>query len=413
MIKYFGKKKHAENKIKSQGVFNVSYTIEQKEEAIRFYLNNGNDAKITCEKLGYPSYETLLGWVKNALGSSTPSRKIRYTPEQKAYAIKYYLENGNNASKTVRDIGYPSLSLFFRWLSEDVPNAIMKGNMVRYTEEQKKYAVEYYINCSRNIARTIEAIGYPTAGTLSKWIAKYSPVPKTNLVRKVNSSVALSNVKENLNATFVPQNIISIKQEKVIDLPADDPDDISISKRRTSVNNYQEVQEVKQEELRSEILYDRSISNYKALTGMLNFRASENFWTWRRVRDIIAELEAKNCSHISNLSSVTIGKILTEIAAKYKQVKSKTIRGCKWYFLPPLLDQETRENKSTRISQALRNEDLRHIEHIRMMKKQIQELNEELQHVRMEKDALEIAAQIIKKDMGISLDNYLITKRPL
>ena len=37
----------------------MSYTVEQKEEAIRFYLNNGNSAKLTCETLGYPSIVTM------------------------------------------------------------------------------------------------------------------------------------------------------------------------------------------------------------------------------------------------------------------------------------------------------------------------------------------------------------------
>lgn len=56
------------------------------------------------------------------------------------------------------------------------------------------------------------------------------------------------------------------------------------------------------------------------------------------------------------------------------------------------------------ISQALKAEDLRYVEHIRKMKQQILSLKEEPYRARMEKDALEMAAKIIKKDLDISLD---------
>ena len=46
----------------------MSYTVKQKEEAIRFYLNNGNSVKLTCETLGYPNTITLIRWLKDALG---------------------------------------------------------------------------------------------------------------------------------------------------------------------------------------------------------------------------------------------------------------------------------------------------------------------------------------------------------
>ena len=138
----------------------------------------------------------------------TSLRKTRYTPEQKAFAIKYYFEHRNNASRTVRDIGYPSLISLRYWLYEYVPYTVVKSvvkprNVVRYTEEQRKYAVEYYINHDCNLSHTVQALGYPSVLTLSKWISRYSLVPKSKFVRKVNSF----NVLSNLDANIVQDNL--------------------------------------------------------------------------------------------------------------------------------------------------------------------------------------------------------------
>ena len=108
----------------------------------------------------------------------------------------------------MRDIGYPSLISLRYWLYEYVPYTVVKSvvkprNVVRYTEEQRKYAVEYYINHDCNLSHTVQALGYPSVLTLSKWISRYSLVPKSKFVRKVNSF----NVLSNLDANIVQDNL--------------------------------------------------------------------------------------------------------------------------------------------------------------------------------------------------------------
>lgn len=406
----------------------MSYTVKQKEEAIRFYLNNGNSVKLTCETLGYPSTITLIRWLKDALGSLTSLRKTRYTPEQKAFAVKYYLEHGNNASRTVRDIGYPTLISLRCWLSEYVPDTAVKSvvkprNVVRYTEEQKKQAVEYYINHDRNLSHTVQALGYPSVLTLSKWISRYSPVPKSKLVRKVNSSSVLSNMDANvIQDNVVPEFDFKDKQEqsenaRVIQPNTESkavfPEDVWMSKLYDSKQKNQ----VKKTKFMDEC--------YDALVTILDFSASENTWKWKKVGDVIAELAelaVPKYSCLSNLSHITIGSILTKIVTNNARTRRRKIHSGIYYLLPPLRDKafiegvlnnESSNSKplldedkasSTNISQNLRAEDLRYVEHIRKMKQQIRSLNEELYRVRMEKDALEMAAKIIKKDLGISLD---------
>ena len=106
----------------------------------------------------------------------------------------------------MRDIGYPSPISLRYWLYEYVPDTVVKPrNVVRYTEKQRKYAVEYYINHDCNLSHTVQALGYPSVLTLSKWISRYSPVPKSKFVRKVNSS----NVLSDLDANIVQDNVVS------------------------------------------------------------------------------------------------------------------------------------------------------------------------------------------------------------
>ena len=417
----------------------MSYTLEQKEEAIRFYLNNSNSVKLTCETLGYPSTTTLIGWLKDALGSSTPLKKRpRYTPEQKMFAIKYYLENGNNASRTIRDIGYPSLVLLRKWLSEDVPSTVMKAveksrKVVRYTEEQKKYAVEYYINHDRNLSYTVQALGYPSAPALSKWVSRYSPAPKAKLVRKVNSSNVLSNLDANaVQDNMEPQSDFRDKQEQsenvsIIQRNAVSktvfPEDVWMSKLYGS----KQKEQVEKTKFTDEC--------YDELVTILDFSTSENTWKWKRIGDVMAELAELNvakCSYLLSLSKIAIGKVLVKIADNYTRVKRRRSRCGSYYLLPPLKEkafiEEVLDNKSSNkklspdeekaststtnasqnetvnTSQSLKAENLRYVKHIRKMKQQIRSLNEELYRVRMEKDALEMASKIIKKDLGISLD---------
>ena len=46
----------------------------------------------------------------------------------------------------------------------------IKGNHTKYTAEQRKAAVQYYIEHGRSVGKTIKALGYPKKTLLCQWL---------------------------------------------------------------------------------------------------------------------------------------------------------------------------------------------------------------------------------------------------
>ncbi len=81
-------------------------------------------------ELGYPSKNTLYRWHKEYLEtgklSDKKDRKGTYTKEQRAAAVKYYLEHGKSVSKTIAALGYPRKPALCDWLNEDLEDSQRK-----------------------------------------------------------------------------------------------------------------------------------------------------------------------------------------------------------------------------------------------------------------------------------------------
>jgi putative transposase len=70
------------------------------------------------------------------------SRSPKYSFEQKKAAVEHYLEHGRNLSRTVRALGYPSREMLRSWCDELAPGTRKKRvGGLQYTREQKKEAV--------------------------------------------------------------------------------------------------------------------------------------------------------------------------------------------------------------------------------------------------------------------------------
>jgi putative transposase len=70
------------------------------------------------------------------------SRSPKYSHEQKKAAVEHYLEHGRNLSRTVRALGYPSREMLRSWCDELAPGTRKKRvGGLQYTREQKKEAV--------------------------------------------------------------------------------------------------------------------------------------------------------------------------------------------------------------------------------------------------------------------------------
>jgi putative transposase len=128
------------------------YTLEERMKAVSLYFKRGRNSPAVRRKLGYPSKKALKLWVKEyestgALHDRYRPRKPKYSEEQKQAAVRYYLEHGRNLQRTIRAMGYPNKATFRQWLDEALPDR--KGlhskrklpPKVELTDEQKDAAV--------------------------------------------------------------------------------------------------------------------------------------------------------------------------------------------------------------------------------------------------------------------------------
>ena len=100
------------------------YSYEERLKAVELYIKYNNNSAAVIRELGYPNRGTLRLWVKefNQEGSlhGKYKEKSKYSDEQRKYAVNYYLEHGRSISKTIRAIGYPNRYTLSLWLQEDV-----------------------------------------------------------------------------------------------------------------------------------------------------------------------------------------------------------------------------------------------------------------------------------------------------
>lgn len=103
------------------------YSAEQMRRAIETYIRFDYSVADTIAELGYPDRSSIYNWWKayKAQGEASfgkKDRKKRYSEEQKRAAVAYYLEHGKSLARTIRAIGYPSSALLCHWIDELAPS---------------------------------------------------------------------------------------------------------------------------------------------------------------------------------------------------------------------------------------------------------------------------------------------------
>ena len=148
------------------------YTLEQREKAVQYYLEHGNSIRETVEALGYPSLVQLRSWVLEY--SPEQYQESKYTEEERNTAIKYYFEHGKSIKATIEALKYPSASHLYKWIRELQPSK-RKISDTRYTPEQRENVVKYCLKHGNSITKTINFFGYPNPATLRRWIKEEAP----------------------------------------------------------------------------------------------------------------------------------------------------------------------------------------------------------------------------------------------
>ena len=152
------------------------YSREKRMKAIELYIKYDKSAAAVIHELGYPSCHLLPRWYKAHLHEQETgviqdrySRSPKYSPEQKAVAVKHYLEHGRCKSSTIRALGYPGRDKLRDWCKELASGTRNRCvGSIQYTQEQKKeYAIAL---CSRaGSAKDVAKEYGVTRAALYKW----------------------------------------------------------------------------------------------------------------------------------------------------------------------------------------------------------------------------------------------------
>jgi len=123
------------------------YSYEERLKAVKLYIQYDKSYASVFRELGYPpSNHTLKFWFKEYeqdgdLHKSYIKKSI-YTHEQRKVAIQYYVEHGRSKSRTVKALGYPTRQQLTEWIKQDLPEEVIpctKGqSLVHLSKEQKE-----------------------------------------------------------------------------------------------------------------------------------------------------------------------------------------------------------------------------------------------------------------------------------
>lgn len=111
-----------------------------------------------------------------------------YSPEEKRQAVELYIKYDKSCAAVIHELGYPCRVQLLTWYREYEENdgQFNADRYRRYSDEQKRVAVDHYLEHGRCNARTRRALGYPSQEVLSRWIDELEPG-----ARKVSTTTAL------------------------------------------------------------------------------------------------------------------------------------------------------------------------------------------------------------------------------
>lgn len=188
------------------------YALEDRKKAVELYLKYGRHAAPVMRELGYPDYKSLISWVREYEETGTLRERgyyaRSYTREEKQAAVDFYLEHGCQISYTVRTLGYPCKEKLMEWIDELAPGRriIHEGLLKR----DKHPSMERKKDCVMRLATR--------TGTAEE-AAKEAGVSRSSLYtwkRELAHDINISMGKRKTEDTRVPIMISSIEEAEEI-----------------------------------------------------------------------------------------------------------------------------------------------------------------------------------------------------
>lgn len=99
------------------------YSYEQRLRAVELYIQLGKRVGATIRQLGYPTKNALKSWYREYqrqldLPRGYVRSKRKYSQEQKEAAVRHYLDHGRCMAFTMKTLGYPRRQSLAAWIGE-------------------------------------------------------------------------------------------------------------------------------------------------------------------------------------------------------------------------------------------------------------------------------------------------------
>lgn len=153
------------------------YSLKDKKKAIDLLIKYDYAYRQVIRELGYPaSRSTLHDWNKELKTTGKLEacyrRKPKFSEEEKIFAVNHYLEHGKNISRTVRKIGYPTRVVLAKWIDElafeEKKVSLAGGVVVKFNQKVKEEAVIGLIT-REDTADNVAELHQVSRTSLYKW----------------------------------------------------------------------------------------------------------------------------------------------------------------------------------------------------------------------------------------------------
>jgi transposase InsO family protein/transposase-like protein len=102
-----------------------------------------------------------------------------FSYEERIRAVELYFKLGERSAATRRQLGYPTKNSLASWCREFETFGDLKVDYSRskpkYSNEQKRVAVDHYVSHGCCFSTTLRALGYPCRGVLTAWVHERHP----------------------------------------------------------------------------------------------------------------------------------------------------------------------------------------------------------------------------------------------
>ena len=153
------------------------YSYDERMRAVQLYIKYDKNIAAVIHELGYPTRQMLYLWykeftTKGSLRSDVDCGYSKYDLEQRKQAVEYYLNHGRSVSRTIMALGYPRRTALCRWINDALPasekRCIASKSLVRCTQEQQEQAV-IRLCAGEGTAKEIASEFGVTESSLNRW----------------------------------------------------------------------------------------------------------------------------------------------------------------------------------------------------------------------------------------------------